>query len=55
MKDKLQASSTPTASQNPPGYGGVNAGNAVQGTQKGGYIYDDGGFVYASNVYPFVL
>jgi hypothetical protein len=38
----------------PPGYGGVNSGNAVQG-QKGGYIYDDGGFVYASNVYPFVL
>ena len=46
---------TPAASQNPPGYGGVNAGNAVQGQQKGGYIYDDGGFVYASNVYPFVL
>ncbi len=42
-------------SATPPGYGGVNAGNAVQGTQKGGYIYDDGGFVYASNVYPFVL
>ena len=46
---------TPAASQNPPGYGGVNAGNAVQGQQKGGYVYDDGGFVYASNVYPFIL
>ena len=39
----------------PSGYDGVNAGNAVQGQQKGGYIYDDGGFVYGSNVYPFVL
>jgi hypothetical protein len=54
MKDKLQGGSTPTATQNPGGYNSVNSGNAVQG-QKGGYIYDDGGFVYASNVYPFVL
>tara|TARA_B100000900_G_scaffold340877_1_gene303809 strand:- start:17643 stop:20951 length:3309 start_codon:yes stop_codon:yes gene_type:complete len=57
MKEKLQASATSVSnSGTPPGYGGVNAGNLpIQGNQKGGYVYDDGGFVYASNVYPFIL
>jgi len=52
MKEKLQATSTPVSDPTiPPGYGGVNAGNA----QKGGYMYDDGGFVYANNVFPFIF
>ena len=50
-----QTGSPVSNSGTPPGYGGVNASNAVQGQQKGGYIYDDGGFVYGNNVYPFVL
>lgn len=54
-KSKLGQGTTTSPVQNPGGYGSVNAGNAVQGQQKGGYIYDDGGFVYGSNVYPFVL
>jgi hypothetical protein len=55
IKMGQQSASTPT--QQTGGYGAVNAGNNVpiQRTQKGGYIYDDGGFVYGSNVYPFVL
>ena len=54
-KVKAGQTGSPAAPQNPGGYNSVNAGNAVQGQQKGGYVYDDGGFVYASNVYPFVL
>ena len=49
------SSATPNANPTPPpGYGGVNAGNVPVG-QKGGYMYDDGGFVYASNVFPFIF
>lgn len=49
------SSATPSVNPTPPpGYGGVNAGNAPV-AQKGGYMYDDGGFVYASNVFPFIL
>jgi len=54
-KVKAGQTGSPAAPQNPGGYNSVNAGNAVQGQQKGGYVYDDGGFVYASNVYPFIL
>ena len=57
VNEKMGQPQSAPAPQNSGGYGAVNAGNNVpiQGRQKGGYIYDDGGFVYGSNVYPFVL
>ena len=53
VKASQGSSATPSVNPTPPpGYGGINAANTGQ---KGGYIYDDGGFVYASNVFPFRL